>query len=784
MATRRRTTSPRRATGRGSGSSRRRSSSGPSISAPRIDPEVVRTITGIAFLILGVITLIALLLPGEGRLTDWWRNAVVPWFGASRRLLPVVLIGIGLYIPRRVADGRWVAGTLAILLSFVAFVGLVGLVDPSKAGRIGKALSDVMPRLVTGPGSAAILLIVCVGSLLFAFNRPVQWLLDHGLRLGRTIVPTRSEPAEASTNSRTADARPEPTPARSNGRTGAEAVQTELPTPTPSAVPMSGTVWAGLPRGEAIPTRAGAATAPSAVATEEPPRARPVGSDLLDDDSTDQTEALHAIPWSLPTVDLLDDRPEVTAGKGVDHAKNIGIIELKLRSFGIEATVSAVNSGPVVTQYEVKPDATVKLSRIEGLADDLAMALAARSIRIEAPIPGKAVVGIEIPNVRSETVGFRSLIDDSDMLSATSRLTFALGRDVSGKGYAVDLAKMPHLLVAGATGSGKSVCVNALITSLLMHARPWEVRLILIDLKRVELAPYDKLPHLLQHVIVEPHEAKAALNWAVHQMEERYKLLASRTVRNITGYNALPDLPEAERLPYLVLIIDELADLIMREGRKVEDPVVKIAQKARAVGIHLVLATQRPSVNVVTGLIKANVPSRIAFAMSSNVDSRTVLDQPGAEDLIGRGDMLYQPVDLPRPVRLQGVFVSDDEVGKVTAHWRAQTGSRSFYDESVFAFIDGEDGGNGGQFAWLAAMAEDDMVVQAAELVTRTGRASTSNLQTKLKVGFSRASRLMDELERYGIIGPQDPRNPATPRIVYGPDNWLRSHDDIDDPGD
>jgi S-DNA-T family DNA segregation ATPase FtsK/SpoIIIE len=233
-----------------------------------------------------------------------------------------------------------------------------------------------------------------------------------------------------------------------------------------------------------------------------------------------------------------------------------------------------------------------------------------------------------------------------------------------------------------------------------------------------------------------------------------------------------------------VLIIDELADLIMREGRKVEDPVVKIAQKARAVGIHLVLATQRPSVNVVTGLIKANVPSRIAFAMSSNVDSRTVLDQPGAEDLIGRGDMLYQPVDLPRPVRLQGVFVADDEVGKVTAHWRAQTGSRTFYDESVFAFVDGEDGGNGGQFAWLAAMAEDDMVVQAAELVTRTGRASTSNLQTKLKVGFSRASRLMDELERYGIIGPQDPRNPATPRIVYGPDNWLRSHEEIDDPGD
>ena len=317
----------------------------------------------------------------------------------------------------------------------------------------------------------------------------------------------------------------------------------------------------------------------------------------------------------------------------------------------------AVNSGPVVTQYEVRPDARVKISRIEGLADDLAMALMARSIRIEAPIPGKDVVGIEIPNVKSEIVDFRTFLDDTQMLDATSRLTFALGRDVSGKAYAVDLAKMPHLLIAGATGSGKSVCVNALITSILMHARPDEVRLILVDLKRVELAPYDGLPHLLQHVIVEPHEAKAALNWAVREMEERYKALASHTVRNITAYNekVAPD----ERLPYVVLIIDELADLIMREGRKVEDPIVKIAQKARAVGIHLVLATQRPSVNVVTGLIKANVPSRIAFAMASMIDSRTVLDQPGAEDLIGRGDMLYQPVDLPRPIRLQGVFVSD-----------------------------------------------------------------------------------------------------------------------------
>lgn len=319
--------------------------------------------------------------------------------------------------------------------------------------------------------------------------------------------------------------------------------------------------------------------------------------------------------------------------------------------------------------------------------------------------------------------------------------------------------------------------------------------MILVDLKRVELAPYNGLPHLLQHVIVEPAEAKAVLNWAVREMEDRYKLLAAHGVRNIAAFNARTDLNGAaalsdndgagERLPYIVLIIDELADLIMREGRKVEDPIVKIAQKARAVGIHLVLATQRPSVNVVTGLIKANVPSRIAFAMSSMIDSRTVLDAPGAEDLIGRGDMLYQPVDLPRPLRLQGVFVSDYEVGEVTRHWIEQTGDRTFYDEGILAFADAEDGGgtDGGQFAWLRKLGVDEMTVPAAELVTTTQRASTSMLQTKLKLGFSRASRVMDELERYGIIGPQDPRNPATPRHIYGPDNWFRSQEDIDDPG-
>jgi S-DNA-T family DNA segregation ATPase FtsK/SpoIIIE len=546
--------------------------------------------------------------------------------------------------------------------------------------------------------------------------------------------------------------------------------------------PMSQTVWTG--GGDGVPRApSNGHGAGNGVGLAAPVRAAAV---LTEDREPTALESLQAIDWTLPPIELLEVSPAGRPNAAIDHASNTRRIEEKLLSFAIPAKVVAVNSGPVVTQYEVKPEHHVKVSRIEALADDLAMALSARSIRIEAPIPGKDVVGIEIPNAVSEVVGFRPLVEETNMLAATSPLTFALGRDVSGASIAANLAKMPHLLVAGATGSGKSVCVNALITSLLMHARPDEVRLVLIDLKRVELASYDRLPHLLQHVIVEPTEAKAVLNWAVREMEERYKLLASHSVRNIDAFNSGLEAggrDGAERMPYIVLIIDELADLIMREGRKVEDPVVKIAQKARAVGIHLVLATQRPSVNVVTGLIKANVPSRIAFAMASMVDSRTVLDAPGAEDLIGRGDMLFQPVDLPRPVRMQGVFVSDREVTEVTRHWLDQTNGRTFYDEDILAFADPEDGvaGDGGQFAWLRTYGVDEMTIPAAELVFTSQRASTSMLQTKLKLGFARASRVIDELERYGIVGPQDPRNPATPRHIYGPDNWLRTPDDGDD---
>jgi S-DNA-T family DNA segregation ATPase FtsK/SpoIIIE len=447
---------------------------------------------------------------------------------------------------------------------------------------------------------------------------------------------------------------------------------------------------------------------------------------------------------------LLEDIKPSLGDTTIDHQRNAAIIEAKLASFNIPAQVVAWNAGPVVTQYEVAPSPDIKVSRIEALSDDLAMALAARTIRIEAPIPGKSVVGIEVPNKDFNIVALRRILEEVDLRGA-SKLTFALGRDVAGHARATDLAKMPHMLIAGATGSGKSVMVNALITSLLCNATPDEVRLILVDLKRVELSAYNGLPHLMVPVITEPERAKAALSWAVAEMETRYRRFAGATARNLAGFND-GRVDPADRLPYLVIIIDELADLMMREGKNVEEPIVRLAQKARATGIHMVLATQRPSVNVVTGLIKANFPSRIAFAMASQIDSRTILDMPGAEDLIGRGDMLFQPADLPRPIRLQGVFVSDKEISNVCEHWRAE--AEPHYDMGIVETPESSEPAQ--QFEDLEA---DRLLLDAVGVIQEYDRASASLLQRRLKIGYARAARIIDQLEARGYIGPFDGSN-------------------------
>ena len=479
-------------------------------------------------------------------------------------------------------------------------------------------------------------------------------------------------------------------------------------------------------------------------------------SDAPLDETTAESAPRPEYHWVTPPLTLLDDIAAKKGGASMDHHRNAAIITAKLASFNIPVRVDTWNAGPVVTQYEVEPAPEVKVSRIEALADDLAMALAARTLRIEAPIPGKSVVGLEIPNTDFNIVSIRRIAEEADFRASPSKLTFALGRDVAGHARSVDLAKMPHLLIAGATGSGKSVMVNALIASLLLSATPDEVHMILMDLKRVELAAYNGVPHLKVPVITEPGQAKAALKWAVAEMEYRYRRLAGATARNVASFNETRVDP-ADRMPYIVIVIDELADLMMREGKNVEDPIVRLAQKARATGIHMVLATQRPSVNVVTGLIKANFPSRIAFAMASQIDSRTILDAPGAEDLIGRGDMLYQPADLPRPVRLQGVFVSDREIHALTEHWKneAENAGGLRYDMAIVE----NDEDSVGSVQEQPDEEADRLLMDAVRVVQEYDRASASLLQRRLKVGYARAARIIDQLESRGYVGAFDGSN-------------------------
>ncbi len=682
MATRRRTP-PVRA--RRSG---QKTASGPS--APRLSAEVTRSIVAVVFLVLGVIILVGLLLPGKGALTDWILKVIAPWFGSGRWILPFLLIGLGVFIERAKGPrAGWARTVLGALIAYLALLGIIGLLENAgmiagrSGGRIGGIIADPLARLVSDPGAFVVLLGLLVVGVVIAVDRPVRELVAPLGRGARDIGAALRTPAVGAAD---AGARREKAPAPEaggsvrNGRGARDsAPRPEIPAPLPGPAQVSSVFSGG---GLTYPAAAAAVgiAEPAEAVGREPPRAIvPRERDEVTD-ASDAPSPREPREYRLPPLTLLEDVAARSSDRGMDHDRNAAIIVGKLASFNMPSRVVRWNAGPVVTQYEVEPDPSVKVSRIEGLADDLAMALAARTIRIEAPIPGKSVVGIEIPNMDFNVVAIRRILEDPDVGAIPSRLAFALGRDVAGHARAADLAKMPHLLIAGATGSGKSVMVNALIASLLMRATPDEVRLILVDPKRVELADYNGIPHLMVPVITESDRAIAALKWAVAEMENRYRRFAGASARNITAYNETRVDP-ADRLSYLVIIVDELADLMMRDGRTVEDPIVRLAQKARATGIHLVLATQRPSVNVVTGLIKANFPSRIAFAMASQIDSRTILDAPGAEDLIGRGDMLFQPSDLPRPIRLQGVFVSDKEVRALTAHWRAE--AEPHYDLSI-----------------------------------------------------------------------------------------------------
>ncbi len=489
--------------------------------------------------------------------------------------------------------------------------------------------------------------------------------------------------------------------------------------------------------------------------------------------------AVPEIVYELPPLDCLE-KPKANSNTGsAEELRQRGETIVKtLKSFGVGTRIVDICQSPSVTRFELQPDPGVKISKITALADDIAMNLAAYGVRIEAPIPNKNAVGIEVPNAEKAMVTLREIVESSSFKNSKSKLNVALGRNIQGEATCADLAKMPHLLVAGTTGSGKSVCLNTMIMSLLYNAKPDEVKLIMIDPKKVEFTVYRSIPHLLVPVVADPRKAAGALSWAVAEMDKRYALFADNGVRNLQGYNNYALAEGLPKMPQIVIIIDELSDLMMAASNEVEDSICRLAQKARAAGMHLIVATQRPSVDVITGLIKANIPSRIAFAVKSQIDSRTIIDTQGAEKLLGNGDMLYCPVGLSKPVRVQGCYVSDEEIERVIEFVKKQGEVK--YDDAVMkeielkaaqdgkkksSSVDTDNMGAGGDY-------DDEMFPRAVEVVVEAGMASTTLLQRKLKLGYARAARIVDELSEKGIIGPFEGSKPR--KVLITKEQWYQ----------
>jgi S-DNA-T family DNA segregation ATPase FtsK/SpoIIIE len=752
----------------------------------------VREGLALVLLFLAILSVIALFAPTAGAIVRPWHDLLASLLGWGIAFAAPLLAGFAVMLWMKTMPAeRWMAATGAAvfalaLLGMFHLVGGGGAIDAEGltpidrgegGGVLGMGVSAVLEAALGTAGAWIVLFLMAIVGLLLYFNMTIGDLIAAYLA-GRD--DRRDAEAEAARRGakrpRTDEARGRPEPAteretrpglidrvrdRLSGGTDADdeppvIVRRERPAPAAN----------GSPRPAAAPQAPVAAPEPmdgdDALASEEEAHLAAAETDGGSD------AALEAVQrsWELPTLEILADAPESSAAQMDLTAKGQRIRET-LAHFGIGVKVARIQEGPVVTQYALDVEPGIKLSRIEGLSDNLALALAARSIRIEAPIPGEPYVGVEIPNSAFDLVTLKEVLASRvhAEVAKKSKLAFALGQDVAGQPFSADLSKMPHLLIAGATGSGKSVCVNALIDSILMSATPADVKLILIDPKRVELAQYKGIPHLLTEVIVEPDKAVNALKWTVGTMESRYAEFASRGVRNIAGYNEALRAGEP-RMPYIVIVIDELADLMMVSAYEVEATITRIAQLARATGIHLVVATQRPSVQVITGLIKANIPSRIAFAMTSGVDSRTILDANGAEDLLGRGDMLYQPIDAPRAVRLQGVLVTDPEIEAVARHWRGQGGPQ-YRPEITAPKRDGKGGGHPGEDGDDDA---DALLSQAVDIVRRSDKASASLLQRRLRIGYARAARILDQMEDRGIVGPAD--GSRFREVLINADGW------------
>ncbi|HIW71912.1 MAG TPA: cell division protein FtsK [Candidatus Levilactobacillus faecigallinarum] len=630
-----------------------------------------------------------------------------------------------------------------------------GLTAQLGGGVIGAFELSIVAWLIALLGAQIAAWLIMAGGVLVFFQIPLSalqpyleklgnWLVSWGRALRQLLQRGRAALQERH-QARTAQEPPTPKTPVTKSTPAAPVQPAAEPTPAPAEPSYHVTVAANEP----------AAPAPEPAA------------DSADDaaDTPDTDALVSAAPvdpnYQLPAADLLKQVPPTDQTAEINAIDaNTKILKQTLDSFGVDAEVKNVSLGPSVTEYELHPAIGVKVSRIVNLADDLALALAAKGIRIQAPIPGKSLIGIEVPNKDVSTVAFRDVVE-AQPAHPNKPLEVPLGRNVTGQVVTMDLTKMPHLLIAGATGSGKSVAINGIITSILMNARPDQVKMMLIDPKKVELSVYNGIPHLLTPVVSEPKKAARALHKVVAEMERRYELFSQFGQRKISGYNAFVQKANAEdnqarpTLPYIVVIVDELADLMMTVSSEVEDAIIRLAQMGRAAGVHMILATQRPSVDVITGLIKANVPSRIAFAVSSGIDSRTILDTNGAEKLLGRGDMLFQPVDANSPVRVQGAFISDEDVSNVVDFIKQQQ-TADYDDDMVVTDEEMKQSEQGDS--------DDELFDDALAFVVDQQKASTSLLQRRFRIGYNRAARIIDDLEQRGYVGPQEG---SKPRQVY-----------------
>lgn len=690
----------------------------------------VAAIALIAFAILLIVSWFG----GGGLFLNWIRDVSLRVIGYATYVLPVLCVYTAIEVFRAEDNKLPVLKKLTTLVLIVWFSGLFGLFrqdhGATTGGVVGDTVNSVMLSLVNMPVGVFIYLLLIAVTALYVMSISFSTV---GSALKRLFHDAENDENAANVKIMRKAA-------------AAEEKHSELASDF--------NVNAGVPMLTAEDRKKASRST--------------MKNSVVQDKEAEEKVAMLAVTdpnWKFPGLDLLEKK-QSPADAG-DIQQNAHIIQDTLHEFSIDVDMEGANIGPKVTQYMLKPPAGIKLSRITALETNIALNLAASSLRMEAPIPGKKAVGIEVPNKKAADVRIRGILDSPEWRKAGEPLSFAVGKDISGRPVVGELNKMPHLLIAGQTGSGKSVAINTLLCSLLYRNAPSDMKLILVDPKQVEMMPYADIPHLLTPVIVEPEKTISALKWAVNEMERRYTLLAEERVRDIKSYNdkmkdktvGLKDengnvqQVNEGHMPYVVIVIDELSDLMMVAARDVEALIVRIAQKARAVGIHLVLATQRPSVDVITGLIKANVPARIAFTVASQVDSRTILDQMGAEKLLGQGDMLMKTASMPKPRRIQGAWVMDKEVMKITDHLRMQSAPQ-YNDEIVSQPV--HLNGKGGVVMDFENEGGDDMFHDAVRVVVESRKASTSFLQRKLRIGYARAARIMEEMEEQGIIGPAD----------------------------